>query len=680
MSPGSNQLTLLMKAAVQLKHVKKVVEPLPSNIRCGNLSVLKNLWEQQQHKPAPANQRATACSPSAPHTHTSPPEGPEPVLWSEIHSDSDSPTTMSLSWEQDVESDTQVHSNSTEVCTDQPEDQIDMEGEASRGSEGQDGTAAAGVADCEKPSIPLNSLKMMFEKGETPEKASRDLTSRGNNGSSANMNQLLADGNLTESTPLRDRMARYQAAISRQEASPSSGGAFLNAQDDQLDGLCEKQKENVPPCLLDVSPESEPKTRRVLTPDSNGSGPGTPPSSNHKDSPQSKTPRSFHLPVKETCVSCLKTVYPLERLVANQHVYHSACFRCSHCNSKLSLANYASLHNNVYCKPHFCQLFKAKGNYDEGFGHRPHKELWEGKGDDMEASPQTSFVSEPKAQSPDLDLDSPSVEDSPLAKVNVLTATMEALGQGSAEKANRPAEARRLKISWPPRTEPEDTHNRGGATPTIEGISTGKPIRAKWPPEEEPPSPPAEEERGSPLLCQSSSLKERTLAFTAAARSDATPAPEATKWSLLPPKEQQQSPDPSSTELQMSASQTPTEDSCVDVHSSSGEEEQEEMKSEDVMNHTLGDAARRRADEEEQMEDEEDGGVLEEEMPTEKIQETPTEPTAVSPPDGEEVEASRSSQDVGFWDSEGEQEELTVEEVIKRNRCYEEEEEEGEDM
>uniref|UniRef100_A0A668ADA8 LIM domain and actin binding 1 n=1 Tax=Myripristis murdjan TaxID=586833 RepID=A0A668ADA8_9TELE len=78
----------------------------------------------------------------------------------------------------------------------------------------------------------------------------------------------------------------------------------------------------------------------------------------------------------ETCIACQKTVYPLERLVADQHIYHKICFRCVHCNTKLSLGNYASLHNNVYCKPHFSQLFKAKGNYDEGFGHRPHKELW----------------------------------------------------------------------------------------------------------------------------------------------------------------------------------------------------------------------------------------------------------------------------------------------------------------
>lgn len=79
--------------------------------------------------------------------------------------------------------------------------------------------------------------------------------------------------------------------------------------------------------------------------------------------------------------------------------------------------------------------------------------------------------------------------------------------------------------------------------------------------------------------------------------------------------------------------------------------------------------------------EEEDGGVLEEEMPPLKHEETPTE---ISSPEGE-VEASRSSQDVGFWDSEEvddkeveqqEQEVLSVEEMIKRNRYYEDEEEE----
>lgn len=361
------------------------------------------------------------------------------------------------------------------------------------------------------------------------------------------------------------------------------------------------------------------------------------------------------------------------------------------------MANYASLHNNVYCKPHFCQLFKAKGNYDEGFGHRPHKELWEGKGEAGETSPQSNTPTKPKIQSPTpaSDLESPSVEDSPLAKVNVLTATMEALGQGSSEKADRPPETRRLKISWPPRTEPEDTTSHSEATTTTEGGSASKPIRAKWPPEEDSPASPPEQGRETSCLRRSSSLKERSMPFTLAGQAGSSPASEARKESQSPAADERQlSPEPSSMELQhgsqSSDSQTPTEDSCVDVHTSSGEEEQEgEMKSEDMPENPLNQEEELdgtpgeqpgQEEEEEQMEEEEDGGVLEEEMLPLKQQET-TEP--ISSPEGE-VEASRSSQDVGFWDSEEvddkEQEALTVEEMIKRNRYYEDEEGEEEDV
>lgn len=40
------------------------------------------------------------------------------------------------------------------------------------------------------------------------------------------------------------------------------------------------------------------------------------------------------------------------------------------------MGNYASLYGQIYCKPHFKQLFKSKGNYDEGFGHKQHKDRW----------------------------------------------------------------------------------------------------------------------------------------------------------------------------------------------------------------------------------------------------------------------------------------------------------------
>lgn len=354
-----------------------------------------------------------------------------------------------------------------------------------------------------------------------------------------------------------------------------------------------------------------------------------------------------------------------------------------------SLANYASLHNNIYCKPHFSQLFKAKGNYDEGFGHRPHKELWESKGEDGETNTETK----PNLQSPASDLESPSVEDSPLASVNAVKATMEALGQGSPEKADRPTEARRLKISWPPRTEPEDGHSV--ASTTTEVCSASKPIRAKWPPEDGSPSSPPEQAKEVSCLHGSASLKERSMPFTAAGPAGHGPAPEAEDQRAPPAPpppvdDGQLSPEPTSMELS-SHSHTPTEDSWVDVHASSGddEEEEQEVKGEDLTDHRLTSeeddtsAGQTELEEEEENMDEEDGGVLEEERSPLKNEEAPAEPTALSSPEGE-VESSQSPQDVGFWDSEEmddkgdleQQEAPTVEEMIKRNRYYEEEEEE----
>uniref|UniRef100_A0A673M145 LIM zinc-binding domain-containing protein n=1 Tax=Sinocyclocheilus rhinocerous TaxID=307959 RepID=A0A673M145_9TELE len=88
-------------------------------------------------------------------------------------------------------------------------------------------------------------------------------------------------------------------------------------------------------------------------------------------------PYWFSLYLQGSESNTMKIIILYLLLISNQQIYHNTCFRCAYCSTKLSLVNYASLHNNVYCKPHFCQLFKAKGNYDEGFGHRPHKELWE---------------------------------------------------------------------------------------------------------------------------------------------------------------------------------------------------------------------------------------------------------------------------------------------------------------
>jgi len=44
---------------------------------------------------------------------------------------------------------------------------------------------------------------------------------------------------------------------------------------------------------------------------------------------------SLKAQVKEMCTACQKTVYPMERLVADKFVFHNACFCCKHCHTKL---------------------------------------------------------------------------------------------------------------------------------------------------------------------------------------------------------------------------------------------------------------------------------------------------------------------------------------------------------
>ena len=57
----------------------------------------------------------------------------------------------------------------------------------------------------------------------------------------------------------------------------------------------------------------------------------------------------------------------MDKLSADDKIYHKTCLRCLHCNKVLSLGNYAALNGGFYCKPHFKQLFALKGNYSDGF-------------------------------------------------------------------------------------------------------------------------------------------------------------------------------------------------------------------------------------------------------------------------------------------------------------------------
>jgi len=81
--------------------------------------------------------------------------------------------------------------------------------------------------------------------------------------------------------------------------------------------------------------------------------------------------------MSENCSVCEKRVYEMEKLLVDGTLFHKWCFKCKKCGKTLSLGEYASLNREAFCKPHFKQLFKEKGNYDEGFGRETHAKKWD---------------------------------------------------------------------------------------------------------------------------------------------------------------------------------------------------------------------------------------------------------------------------------------------------------------
>ncbi|XP_060022241.1 LIM domain and actin-binding protein 1 isoform X1 [Lagenorhynchus albirostris] len=572
----------------------------------------------------------------------------------------------------------------------------------------------------EKYNVPLNRLKMMFEKGEPTQTKILRAQSRSAGGRKISENSYSLDdleigpGQLSPSsfnseksesrrnlefprlseTSIKDRMAKYQAAVSKQSSSTNYTNE-LRASGGEIKTHKLEQKENVPPgpevCIAhqdgekvsasenslaarsapaeDDSRNSQVKSEfqqpvhpKPLSPDARASG--------LSESSPPKAVKKFQAPARETCVECQKTVYSMERLLANKQVFHISCFRCSYCNNKLSLGTYASLHGRIYCKPHFNQLFKSKGNYDEGFGHRPHKDLWASKNENEETLERPAQL--PNAgETPQ----SPGVEDAPIAKVGVLTASMEAKASSPLEKEDKPAETKKLRIAWPP---PTELGSSGSALE--EGIKVSKP---KWPPEDEISKPEAPEDVDLDLkkLRRTSSLKERSRPFTVAAsfrtssvKSPKTLSPSIRKgWSMSEQSEEfgggvaaerKQTENANASEKNESVEKTtwPNKGSKgEEAGRRSKEVHSFEMGSENLI---------------------ENGANLDESDRNLLTQQSSLEPNsknwssfADNTSTKEFTTQNQTSQDVGFWEGEVVKE-LSVEEQIKRNRYYDEDEDE----
>ncbi|XP_034557994.1 flocculation protein FLO11-like [Notolabrus celidotus] len=166
----------------------------------------------------------------------------------------------------------------------------------------------------------------------------------------------------------------------------------------------------------------------------------------------------FLLPDKEMCSACLTPVYPMEKMVANKLILHKSCFCCKHCKKKLSIHNCSSLYGEFYCISHYRQLFIRKGNYDEGFGHKQHKDHWlqKDKGTDEPDAVSTPKVSTPKASTPKASTPkvtkstksiidtNDGIRDSS-ASVFVTKSSARDLGSNSGADVKG-----KLKMSWPP--------------------------------------------------------------------------------------------------------------------------------------------------------------------------------------------------------------------------------------
>ncbi|NXW34640.1 LIMA1 protein, partial [Phaetusa simplex] len=714
------------KAAEEATAEKKRsnAENLPPHFKRGNLSVLKKKWENPALGREPGKDALRSGGAEAGQRVASPGLGagtsPAPAADEEARA----PSATAGQLRRPTGDSRKGRSHSPE--TGNMENCLRESREAEK-PEASENTESSGKI--EKYNVPLNKLKMMFEKGEAAQPkvlreqrktavgrrisenslSSEDFdvgqgekshstsdTSPALSPDKAETKKSLEMPRLTE-TSIKDRLAKYQAAVSKQGSSTGlATTSEIQASESELKNYKSEQKENMPPSLEDSiscqdgekvsvgenslsfhsglledgsvgqNLESETEVQKpVSTKQQNfGSKPA-----GQTDASPPKAVKKFQLPMKETCVGCQKTVYPMERLFANQQVFHISCFRCSYCNSKLSLGTYASLRGNIYCKPHFNQLFKSKGNYDEGFGHKQHKELWAGK-TECEESLEKTVHGVNATESPQ----SPGVEDAPIAKVGVLAATMEAKASALPEREEKPAETKKLRIAWPP---PSDQSTQGSALD--EGIKVFKP---KWPPEEETSKPDVLEDVDLDLkkLRRSSSLKERSRPFTVAAsfrtisvkghKTENSSSPSKAERDTLKRNEE--------LEREVVVDKKQKEKKVENRNIQSAEEkkveEEWELSGIKTVEHNFVENGQVNAET-----DEEEHAMDEQESPNEEF----LEPNSLKHSSLANVvtakESSptqnRKSQDVGFWEGE-DMEDLSVEEQIKRNRYYEEDDEE----
>ncbi|XP_041835609.1 LIM domain and actin-binding protein 1-like isoform X2 [Melanotaenia boesemani] len=653
----ADRFSRYQKAAEESSVEKKKgsFEGAPSSLRSGTLNALKKRWEQAGN--LNQDKASSVPPPSQSSFRRRPLPLTRPTSVSEDCPPVKSPAPLTDHRDQPTASRVQQSSAAPEDKDQRGMDRDELT-HSRRAEKHEEQVPTSPCAIYEKPRVPLNNLKMKFEKGEDSMTKNGRTVLRSTSSEDQPISPTVSDRAL-ESSSLKEKMAKYQAALHKEGTTRSGLASEMPA------------------------PKTSAPVHEKRTPNDECNGGST---------EQLRAPRMFCPPVRETCIACLKTVYPLERLVAYQQVYHKSCFQCFHCSTKLSLGNYASLHGNIYCKAHFNQLFKTKGNYDEGFGHRPHKELWEPRadGDESEEVAKPKDQEQPAIVKPPVESISDvqpaaNEETSPQVKVTDLAALLETRVQthgSSGEKhqsSDKPAETRKLRVAWPPQA--SDGHSGTEAlSPVTEGAPSSRHRRAKWPPEDEVACSFQSTERAElKNLRRSASLKERSRPFTIAAKPSPAsnqgprelrrPLKSLLEWraSFEEKNSTGEGPKGSNGEVQQEKQQkeeqkmpkTPSEDKAITsktiLDNLESPPEQQKRKCEKAQN---GDGGDKMAMEE---------GSLR----SLSLDMSPSPSPSLQPKE------NHTSQVVS-WEEDKERsvvEELSPEDIIKKNRCYDDEEE-----
>ncbi|GCB74419.1 hypothetical protein scyTo_0003509 [Scyliorhinus torazame] len=727
------------KAAEEANSERKKgnTENLPPALRKGTLSILKKKWEipenpTAQSAPQKSPVRINRSDSRARVASVGPKADTGFVPLSE--SDQNSETTIRVK-----------SPRSPGVLSRFPYPGIESEGQADlkmermllkEGNEVANGTAQDLTISprIEKFNVPLNSLKMMFEKGEAngqskhrhheiPVKQTardqhfksdvskkwldktmesscliEDMENTAREGSTSDLKSNDFDhtspgtspdkteskvgtelADMQEQTSVKNRMALYQAAASQKETSIQSP-TTLEEQMSSGDMISTKElweSEDVPdPKKL---PQSDISTSDLEINADNGNEQkeNVPPvsftstSPRHVESPKGSvsetTPNSWKSSASEKQVDCQVNV---------ENEGGTPKLPVQGIKQPRSTTEIQSSPAKSF------KLFKSKGNYDEGFGHKPHKELWMAK-NESDAAENKSEVAMDK---PEAKTENTGVDELSILKVGVLAASMEALGTSSSpEKVEKSVETRKLKIAWPPPTEAGSK----GVSSAEENLRVNKP---KWPPEDfQQMTKRNSEFIGTSRLRRSASLKERCRPFTIAApltpvsvkEPGKNPSPKNTAQNVIGTEKEVKSEtdelkntnQPSlknedeqlmTTELKGKKEDSVTEE-VVDVKCSNGQL----LLDEDVEELYLNKEAR-------------EPDFLEYEEQESKQKPVKLQTSGDTLTSNEQIpENERKLEDVGFWDGDEneeveeneveETEELSVEEQIKRNRCYEDE-------